>query len=170
MKKKDNLILVGMPASGKSTVGVILAKLLGMDFIDTDLLIKNALDAIGGNTQYTEVDDDYLSDYFTEADWMDDTELRIALNQSEGSGYNINEVGVYHVKDGHASEMEDLLTNYLESAYEKNKTWYDSYIPEETPKLRDAEVKVFGNYVVYAILSESERNTFFTAIEDQLKQ
>lgn len=36
----DNVILIGMPASGKSTVGVILAKLLGYDFIDTDLLIQ----------------------------------------------------------------------------------------------------------------------------------
>ena len=40
MKKKDNLILVGMPASGKSTVGVILAKVIGYDFIDSDLLIQ----------------------------------------------------------------------------------------------------------------------------------
>lgn len=36
----DNVILIGMPASGKSTVGVILAKLLAYDFIDTDLLIQ----------------------------------------------------------------------------------------------------------------------------------
>ena len=35
-----NIILIGMPASGKSTVGVVLAKLLGCDFIDTDLLIQ----------------------------------------------------------------------------------------------------------------------------------
>lgn len=34
-----NLILIGMPGAGKSTVGVILAKTLGMDFIDSDLLI-----------------------------------------------------------------------------------------------------------------------------------
>ena len=37
---KSCIILTGMPASGKSTVGVILAKVLGLDFIDTDLLIQ----------------------------------------------------------------------------------------------------------------------------------
>ena len=37
---RKNIILIGMPASGKSTVGVILAKILGMDFIDTDIVIQ----------------------------------------------------------------------------------------------------------------------------------
>jgi len=39
-KKRDNVVLVGMPGAGKSTVGVVLAKRLGFDFIDTDLLIQ----------------------------------------------------------------------------------------------------------------------------------
>ncbi len=38
--KKKNLILIGMPAAGKSTVGVVAAKRLGMRFVDTDLLIQ----------------------------------------------------------------------------------------------------------------------------------
>jgi shikimate kinase len=37
-----NIVLIGMPASGKSTLGVVLAKALGMDFVDTDLLIQRA--------------------------------------------------------------------------------------------------------------------------------
>lgn len=39
---KNNIILIGMPAVGKSTVGVILAKILGYKFIDTDLIIQES--------------------------------------------------------------------------------------------------------------------------------
>lgn len=37
----ENIILIGMPGSGKSTVGVQLAKALALNFIDSDLVIQN---------------------------------------------------------------------------------------------------------------------------------
>jgi shikimate kinase len=35
-----NFILIGMPSAGKSTLGVVTAKMLGYDYLDTDLLIQ----------------------------------------------------------------------------------------------------------------------------------
>lgn len=46
MTKHKNIILIGMPAVGKSTVGVVAAKRLGYEFIDTDLLIQKQEDKL----------------------------------------------------------------------------------------------------------------------------
>lgn len=40
----DNIVLIGMPGAGKSTLGIVLAKILNYDFLDADLIIQNRCD------------------------------------------------------------------------------------------------------------------------------
>lgn len=50
---KKNVILVGMPGAGKSTLGVVVAKMLGMNFLDVDLEIQGRT----GKTLQTLIDE-----------------------------------------------------------------------------------------------------------------
>ncbi len=59
----ENVILIGMPSCGKSTIGVILAKTLGLHFVDTDLVIQS----LEGRLLQEIIDEDGL-DYFFRAE------------------------------------------------------------------------------------------------------
>jgi len=67
MKRKTNIILIGMPAAGKSTVGVLLAKALNKHFIDTDIYIQQKegkplqvlLDEVG-HDDFCRLEQDYI--------------------------------------------------------------------------------------------------------------
>ena len=60
---KNNIILIGMPGCGKSTVGVLLAKILGFAFIDSDLLIQQA-----ENKKLYEIINENGAEYFKAAE------------------------------------------------------------------------------------------------------
>lgn len=44
MAEKNNVVLIGMPGSGKSTLGIVLAKIMTKDFVDADIVIQNQCD------------------------------------------------------------------------------------------------------------------------------
>ena len=135
-----------------------------------DVSVGDLSDAVfevlsGELSDYSTADKGYLDDYMTIPDYV--TEYTVHFSTA---GNNLDEFGIFHVTDGSAEDLETELEDYLEESYEQNKDWYDSYMPEETPKLRDAQVKVFGNYVVYAILSEADCTAAFEAVEKALKK
>lgn len=79
---KSNLILIGMPGAGKSTVGVLLAKALGMGFLDTDVAIQAA-----AGRNLNELIDNYGLDGFCqiERDYLETLALRGAVIATGGS-------------------------------------------------------------------------------------
>ena len=122
-------------------------------------LCTRALDALG-EEEYRLDTVGITDDYFTMPDYV--TECAILYSSRTDC---INELGIFFVEDGRAKEFAALLRDsYLLPAYEKNREFYDSYIPSETPKLRDARVETFGNAVVYAILPTKEASDLFSAI------
>ena len=67
LKEKQNLILIGMPGAGKSTIGVLLAKQRGTAFLDTDILIQTGegyylqdLISRHGISGFREIEETYL--------------------------------------------------------------------------------------------------------------
>ena len=132
-----------------------------------DLSLSDLTETVRGGLnhpiQYSRAEKNYLSDYFSTPEFVSEQDIYFASD-----GNNINEFGLFRVTEGNAEEMENHLVSYLSESFEKNREFYDSYIPEETAKLRDAEVRRFGNYVAYAILDRDSKSRFFSAIEDKL--
>ena len=43
-EEKSNVVLIGMPGAGKSTLGIVLAKIMALKFVDADLVIQEQMD------------------------------------------------------------------------------------------------------------------------------
>jgi len=120
--------------------------------------------AIVSDTGYHEADSDYLDFNISGASGLCSDHIVIFSEKDT----NIDEFAVLHAKDASdAKALKEMCESYLEK---KNAAWNDDYLPEEAPKLRNAKVYVFGNYVVYLILSDSNVNNAKAAIESVLAQ
>ena len=71
--KKDNIVLIGMPGAGKSTVGVVLAKKLGKRFVDSDLVIQES---------YGKLLHELIEEYGVEGFWKLENDVNASLKQT----------------------------------------------------------------------------------------
>ncbi len=109
---------------------------------------------------------EHLRYYFEDTKLHDDACLRYTVRSED-----IGEFGIFHAPNAEArDEIKDLCEDYLEELREEKTTFIESYAPEEIPKLEHAEVRSFGNYVVYAILSDTDRELVFETVEKKLVQ
>lgn len=113
---------------------------------------------------YYSPDSDYLSFYFEGAESIVDE----YVIQMSATSTNINQFGIFRVQDGEAENMKAICDAYIAKSKDR---WVAqaNYIASEHPKMEGAEVRVFGNYVVYTMLTEADKATAFAAVEDALK-
>lgn len=132
--------------------------------VDTEVLMEKIVREIPSDTHYVEADDDYLDIYLPNDEVIQEQTIYYATD-----GNNLDEFGLFRVDDGNEERIAAYVEQYLTENYTQNEAFYNSYIPQETPKLKHATVKTYGNYVAYAILDDAGRNAFFTAVENGLK-
>ena len=113
---------------------------------------------------YESFGDDHLRYYFEDTSLPDDVCLRYSVLSED-----INEIGIFHTPSADArEEIEDLAEEYLEELREDKRAFIASYAAGELPKLDRAEIRVFGNYTVYAILNDEDRALAFETIAAML--
>jgi len=136
------------------------------DDLSCSALMEQAEETIPVEYGYATFGADHLALYFEDTSLPDDYCLRYSTLSED-----VNEVGIFHVTDdAHREKMEELVEGYLEELREEKIAFVASYAPQEVPKLEDARVRSFGNYVVYAILRREEQTAFFQAIEQALRE
>ena len=110
-------------------------------------------------------DQNFIEEYVNVPEAVKESYVYYAQNTND-----LDEFGVFLVEEGEAKAVRSMLAqDYLQKRYTENREWYDSYMPTETPKLRDAEVRIYGNCVAYAVLSPERRTAFFAECEKLLK-
>lgn len=147
-KEKQNIVLIGMPGSGKSTIGKTLMKLSGRNFIDTDEMIKEKCGEI------SEIFSNFGEEYFR------GVETEVVKQVSKNSGYIIATGGGVILKEENINALkqngvvfflnrpiEDIiptadrpLSNDYQSLKKRYAERYDKYI-----SAKDYEIFVDGN-------------------------
>ncbi len=114
---------------------------------------------------YYAADSDYLGFYFDGADGK----VAEHVIEFSATSTNINQFGIFKVKDGEAEAIKTLCEQYISTMKDR---WVAqaNYIASEHPKMENAEVRIFGNYVVYVMLTATDKTAAFDKVDELLKK
>ena len=114
-----------------------------------------------------EVDSAVDTDYIRYRMMLDTAIMEDYAIYMQNTGSSLDEIGIIKAIGDDTAAVEAAVKDYLA---QRNEEWTGMYLVEEYPKLRDAEYRVFGRYVVYGILSESEKTALFDAVAGALAE
>ncbi len=116
----------------------------------------DAVEAILPTGDYRTASDGYVSAsmWGSEHQWLLDSVSDYEILLSENSDKNIDEIGIFHVKDkGNVQKVTAIVKEYVTAQQLRFKDLLASYNPDELPKTENGRVTVCGQYVLYTILS-----------------
>jgi hypothetical protein len=81
------------------------------------------------------------------------------------TGTNQDEFGIFIAVPGRGKDLEDALNAYITR---RQEAWMDEYLPEERPKIFDAEVTAHGDHILYVMASGDRRRAAAKAFMDAM--
>ena len=132
----------------------LLAACSGSAKVRDDLSAKEVSDSVAAiltQDSFTTAPDSYITGSMK----MNLSGYKSSEVKINSKGVNIDEIGVFQANDeAQTAEIKQAVEDYLQRYKDR---WVPAYMPGERPKLDSAEVKIVGNYVMYAILSDDAK-------------
>lgn len=136
-----------------------------VEVLDLSSAVLNSVGTQGG---FTAMDNDYVALEFAKPDVISANVDQWTICASTSS-QTVDEYGIFRVKEGgDVNAVKAEVESYVQSMQVKLEVYLDMYDPAEKTKLENAQVTVFGNYVVYTMLDDADTTAANKAVKTEL--
>ena len=131
-------------------------------------LTSAVLASVSTQGGFTATDADYVSLEFAAPDVISSNVQEWIICASTSS-QTVDEFGIFRVKDGgDVGAVKKEVETYVKALQVKLEVYLDMYDPAEKTKLENAQIEVYGNYVVYTILTQEDTTAATKAVKTEL--
>ena len=162
MKKIITLILI---FALTSSLLISCGKGSYKDDVSLDTISQKIESLVSVDGGYTKLSEDYLQFYF---ELPAEVTEKVVVQSSKSE--DITEFGIFKADKKNIDELEDAIEDYIDEQEDVLVPQVNMYAPEQAPKIENASVKVFGNYVVYLVMEKDDQRAVYDAIEALLKK
>ena len=115
---------------------------------------------------YSSYDSEHIAFLFEDTSLFDECSVIYSTEVND-----INEAGVFHCQNKDSAKMlTESVSKYITEMQTNERAFIESYAPRQMPKLENAEVHQYGNYVIYLIMNDEDKEDTIEEIEKMLKK